>query len=167
MVTSLTSDTTGAGSQASLAVGAVNTGLAGQLMVALAPAALIVGGVVSTVNVPPAVAKSLALVAAFTVNDVTVFPGVALVVLMVRVEVLELWLGVNDTGFVENDAEAPVGSAVVTLRVAVKAPLDPLPEPRFTVIVYVAELAGHRSAGDCAPMVTDPTFGESVNRHSA
>jgi hypothetical protein len=37
----------GFGSQVSVAVGAVNTGTAGQLMVALAPAALIEGAVVS------------------------------------------------------------------------------------------------------------------------
>src|SRR5256885_10536518 len=37
----------GLGSQESVAVGGVNTGVAGQLIVALAPAALIVGGVLS------------------------------------------------------------------------------------------------------------------------
>jgi hypothetical protein len=46
-VTSLTSDTTGAASQASVAVGAVKTGVFGQLIVALTPGALIVGAVVS------------------------------------------------------------------------------------------------------------------------
>ena len=47
MVTSLTSLTAGLGSQVSLAVGAVNPGVAGHSIVALAPAAERVGGVVS------------------------------------------------------------------------------------------------------------------------
>ena len=44
---SLTSTTVGAGEQLSVAVGGVNTGVAGQLIVALAPAALITGATVS------------------------------------------------------------------------------------------------------------------------
>ena len=43
MVTSLTYTTLGAGAQLSVAVGAVKLGRAGQSMVALAPAALMIG----------------------------------------------------------------------------------------------------------------------------
>ena len=47
LVTSLTSTTVGAAAQLSVAVGAVKTGRAGHSIVTLAPAALMVGAVVS------------------------------------------------------------------------------------------------------------------------
>jgi hypothetical protein len=79
-------------------------------------------------------AKSDADVAALTVNGV-VPAGVAAVVLIVRVEVFEVSAATNETGFGTKDAVAPVGSTVVTVNVAVKAPEEPGPDPLFTDIV--------------------------------
>ena len=87
-----------------------------------------------TSKVPVFVAKSAVLVAALTVNTVLP-PGVAAVVEIVSVDVLKLSAGTKLTGFGENNAVVPVGSAVVTLRVAVKAPALPGPVPRLTVTV--------------------------------
>jgi hypothetical protein len=54
---------------------------------------------------------------------------------IVSVEVLEFWEEVNNTGFGENDAEAPDGNNVVIDRFAEYAPELPPPVPRFTVTV--------------------------------
>ena len=82
----------------------------------------------------PVVAKSPADVSALTVK--LVLPeGVAAVVVIVSVVVFEVSLEVNETGFGEKDAVAPVGRAVVTLMVAVKLPLLPGPLPLLTVTV--------------------------------
>jgi hypothetical protein len=89
-----------------------------------------------TVRVPLPVAKSLAEVAAFTVKLVAP-TGVDAVVLIVRVAVLLAFAAAKETGLGEKDALAPAGNAPVTLRVAVNAPEEPGPVPRFTVIVYV------------------------------
>ncbi len=54
---------------------------------------------------------------------------------MVNVAVFELSVGVNDTGFGEKEADAPVGNVVMILRSAVNDPEEPLPVPLFIVIV--------------------------------
>jgi hypothetical protein len=82
------------------------------------------------VRVPSPNAKSFALVAAFTVKGATP-PGVAEVVVMVSVAVLELLLEVKETGFGEKDAVTPTGSVEVMDSVAVNAPL-PVPLPTVT-----------------------------------
>ena len=87
-----------------------------------------------TASVPLLVAKSLALVSAFTVNELEP-PGVAAVVAIVNVAVFVLSLEVKETEFGEKDAVAPVGKTVVRERVAVKLPELPPPLPRLTVIV--------------------------------
>src|SRR5262249_4351822 len=86
------------------------------------------------VSVPLPVAKSVAEVCALTANAVDP-PGVPAVVVMVSVAVIEGWAGVNETGFGLNAAVAPVGSALVTLRVAVNEPALPWPLPLLTVTV--------------------------------
>jgi hypothetical protein len=76
----------------------------------------------------------LSVLTAFTVKLV-VAPGVEHEVLIVSVDVFELSVGPKDTGFGENEALAPVGNAVVMLRLAENAPGDPGTIPLFTVIV--------------------------------
>src|SRR4030067_1254167 len=85
-------------------------------------------------KVPFPVAKSLALVDAFTEKDV-VPAGVDEVVDIVNVDPLEVWLGVKDTGFGEKEALAPAGKADGMLRIAGKFHEEPEPLPRFTVDV--------------------------------
>ena len=88
-----------------------------------------------TAKEPLPVARSVADVEACTVKGV-VAPGVDVVVLIVRVDVLVKSDEVKETGLGEKETTAaPVGNAVVTLRLAVNAPEEPPPEPRFTVIV--------------------------------
>ena len=88
----------------------------------------------ATRSVPAPVARSVAEVAALTVNEVEP-AGVLVVVLIVSVVVFVLSADAKVTGFAKNDAVAPVGSKVSTVKSAVKEPLDPDPLPRFTVIV--------------------------------
>ena len=97
---------------------------------------MIDGGVQAAVMVkdPEPSAKSLAPVWALTVKLV-VPPGVAGVVEIVKVDVCEDAAAAKETGFGEKDAFAPVGKDVMTLRVAVNAPDEPVPVPRLTVIV--------------------------------
>jgi len=84
---------------------------------------------------PLPVARSVADVEACTVKAV-VPPGVDVVVLIVKVDVLVESPEAKETGLGEKETTAaPVGNAVVTLRFAVNAPEEPPPEPRFTVIV--------------------------------
>src|SRR4030067_3539472 len=80
-------------------------------------------------KVPFPVAKSLALVDAFTEKDV-VPAGVDEVVDIVNVDPLEVWLGVKDTGFGEKEALAPAGKADATLGTAVQFPDDTDTRPR-------------------------------------
>jgi hypothetical protein len=83
---------------------------------------------------------------------------------MVSVAVFELSLERKLSGLGENEAVAPRGKVVVTDKVAVKPPDEPGTEPRFTVIVYVAELPAVTGEGDWALTTTEPTFVEaSVN----
>ena len=49
------------------------------------------------------------------------------------------------------------------VRVALKFPLEPPPLPRNTVIVKAALEPEVTGSGDCAPTVTEPTFGLSRN----
>ena len=86
------------------------------------------------VSVPLPVAESVAEVCALTSKAVEP-PGVPALVVIVSVAVLEVWAGVNETGFGLNEAVAPLGSALITLRVAVNAPALPAPLPRLTVTV--------------------------------
>src|SRR5262245_36441872 len=95
---------------------------------------VMVGVALATVSVPLPFAKSLALVDALTVNE-TLPAGVAEVVVIVRVAVFELSPLVKLTGLGEKLALAPLGNAVVIDNAAVKLPLEPIPEPRLTVIV--------------------------------
>jgi hypothetical protein len=126
-------------------------------------AIVVSGPVLSTTRLPSPNAKSLALVAAFTVKGTTP-PGVTDVVPMVSVAVLEVLLGVKETGFGEKDAVTPAGSVEVIVRVAVNAPL---PVPRSTVTRYVAPAEDRIVAGVCGPTTTDPTLGPSLNVVSA
>jgi hypothetical protein len=108
------------------------------------------------VKVPALVAKSLVEVAAFTVKLVEPV-GVAVVVLIVNNAESELSplakriVLVDESKQVlfplpeqaakeplEKAAVAPVGKGGMTLKAASKAPLDPLPLPLATVIIYVA-----------------------------
>src|SRR5712692_2287329 len=97
-------------------------------------AQVIVGVALPTVSVPPPVEESpvTARLEACTVNGFEP-AGVVAVVLMVSVEVfgalspLFQW-----TGFGPKEAVAPVGSVVVTLKLASKTPV---PLARFTVTV--------------------------------
>jgi hypothetical protein len=118
--------------QLSLAVGVVYVTTAEQSPAAAFALRLagqtIVGGCVSTVNVPVAVVLLLLLV---TVNEVAP-DGVAAVVVIVSVLVFVLSAEANETGFGEKEKVAPVGSAVEMPNVAVNAP-PPLPW-RFNVI---------------------------------
>jgi hypothetical protein len=59
----------------------------------------------------------------------------------------------------ENEAVTPVGSAVVSDRVAEKLPFDPVPVPRFTVITYVHAFPLATFAGVETLTVTDPIRG--------
>jgi hypothetical protein len=54
-------------------------------------------------------------------------------VLIVRVAPFEVSPLRKETGFGENEALAPVGSTVVTDKVALNAPDYPGPDPRLTV----------------------------------
>src|SRR4030067_3255610 len=72
-------------------------------------------------KVPFPVAKSLAVVDAFTEKDV-VPAGVDEVVDIVNVDPLDVWLGGKDTGFGEKEALAPVGQGDGVMRSAVNAP---------------------------------------------
>ena len=87
-----------------------------------------------TVSVPVFDAKSLEEVAAWTVKLVDP-AGVELVVFMNNVPICTLSLALKWKGFGEKDAVAPVGNGVVTLRVALNAPAEPLPLPLFTSTV--------------------------------
>jgi hypothetical protein len=114
-----------------------------------------------TTKDPAPVAKSAADVSAFTVKGV-VPPGVAPVVEIVNVAVLLVSAAANETGFGTKDAVAPVGSTVVTESAAVKAPAEPGPVPRVTVMVYMALPPAVTGLGACVLTVTLPTFGASV-----
>jgi hypothetical protein len=110
-----------------------------------------------TASVPLPVDESPVTAALFarTVNGLEP-AGVAAVVVIVSVEVLELSAAAKLTVLGLNEALAPEGRAVVTLRSALKAvPVAPL---RFTVTVYVALPAVPLvSVPICAPTVTAPT----------
>src|ERR1019366_6670851 len=80
--------------------------------------------------------------------------GVLPVVVIVRVEVK-----VTSTGLGLKEADAPVGSPEMTLRVTGSSPL-PL---RANEIGYVVELSGEIGPGDCAPTTTLRIWFESVN----
>src|SRR5207249_1833946 len=116
-----------------------------------------------TVSAPGLVAKSDTEVAALTVNDVAPAGVVPEVVEIVSVDVLEFSDEASATGFTLKEALAPAGNAVVMLRAALKFPLEPPPVPRNTVIVYAALEPDVTGSGDCAPTVTEPTFGLSRN----
>jgi len=88
------------------------------------------------VSVPLPVAASVAEVCALTSNAVEP-PGVPAVVVIVSVAVLEVWVGVKETGWGLNTPVATVGSTLVTLRLAVNVPALPGPLPLLTVTVYV------------------------------
>jgi hypothetical protein len=101
---------------------------------------------------------------ALTVNDVEP-EGVAAVVAIVSVEVLEASPAAKLTVAGLNEAVAPVGSAVVTLTFALKAAL--VPAARLIVTVYVA-LPGVPlvRVPVCAPTVTVPTCAMATTRVS-
>jgi hypothetical protein len=88
--------------------------------------------------------------------------GVAAVVESVKVLGRELSPPAKLRGLGENKAVTPVGSAVVTLSVALKAP-PPLPE-RPTVIAYVTDPAVPTvTLPVCDATDTEPTFAASAN----
>lgn len=60
--------------------------------------------------------------------------GVPVVVVMVKVAVLLVSADAKESELGEKDADAPEGSVVLTHKLAVKAPAEPPPDPRFTVI---------------------------------
>ena len=100
----------------------------------------------TTTSVPVPVAlfplQAVPVPAACTVKLVDT-GGVALVVLMVSVDVWSAPILATELGL--NEAVAPVGKTVVTLRFAVQLTLLPL---NPTVMAYVAELAGATGLGD-------------------
>ena len=79
---------------------------------------------------PEALSDDNTVFVAVTVKEVPVTAGVAVDVVIVKVDVLELSPAKNTTGLGENDAVAPEGSAPI-VKVALNAPAV---VPRATVI---------------------------------
>ena len=88
---------------------------------------------------PVAKSAGVSETSAFTVKDVIPIVVLPLVVLIVRVEVLEVFPAVNETAAGLKLAVHPEGRAVTIDKFAVNAPV---PLPRLMVIVKVALAVG-------------------------
>jgi hypothetical protein len=89
--------------------------------------------------------------------------GVEANVLMVKVDVFDVSVAENETGFGENETVTPAGNVVVTHKSGDIEPELPLPVPLFMVTVKVTFPAvPYVSAPVCVPTTTEPTLGVSV-----